>query len=265
MSLKVSKSIVLSEKFNKEVEKFFEWANLMEYVPKFKDDESRDWTFSLVKIFTEPSRNKLEMYISAIMDNHSITSDESKICDAKLMVKDFKENSKIKKVKVIKKVTNEEKIKKITKEEKIKKTQSNCSDIKNLLLCDVNTTDTWYLCELETSTEILEQVFNCKAKKTGQKNDDFQYEWKFEMDDSIYSVYNWAWEDGSFDDYEKTTWYLAGNNEDKRIIVKIKEFCDNKKLEMEELFGEDYKDKSVEVEKLFSTDEDENENEIDWE
>jgi hypothetical protein len=248
MSAKVSSKVVLSEKFEKEVLKFFKWVENI-YTVKFRDIDEKKWTFNLVKKFEEPARNKLVMYIKAIMDNHSIVDqDDVKIDDAKLMANDFKENG------------NKKETKKETKKD---------------LLIDVtlDTSGTWYLCDISADTETLEAYFGCKAGKTGDDGDDHQYEWKFEMDDNVYSVYDWCYTDGSFDKYSCTSWYLGGNNNQVKSINKIKKELDT--LVEKDLFEEKEEDSEedieIDIDAIIGEDsQDENnqdsqdEDEIDW-
>ena len=217
-------SIVLSEKFQKELEQFFDWVSVS-YTCKFKDEE-RVWNIDLVEHYQEPSRNKLEMFIKAIMSTHSIKdSSDIQIKDAKLLAKDYKENGKGKKGK---KVVKEKKIKteKITKD--VKKGDVKKGDVKKeneelKIVSDVNldTTGTWYVSDVKQNTQELEKYFGCKPNRTGNQFDDHQYEWKFRFGGNLYSIYDWAYEDGSFEDYDCTIWCLAGNSENKEMIEKI--------------------------------------------
>lgn len=236
MSTSAAVSVKVSEKFKKEVLQFFTWAS-ENYIVKFKDVDEKDWNFNLVKKFEEPARNKLVMYIKAVMDNHSIVDNEDvRIDDAKLMVKDFKENGKKSKTE------NPKKEKRETKK----------------ILVDMNvdmsldTTETYYLSDIEATTETLEAYFGCKAEKTGKKGDDHQYEWKFQMEGHVYSVYDWCYVDGSFDRYDSTDWYLGGDTEQN--IEKIRKEVEQKVVEKSKVEKKKKVDKEKVGEDLFGDD-----------
>jgi hypothetical protein len=244
MSAQESKSVVLSSKLKKEIEKFFEWAS-ESYVVKWKDDDEKEWAFDLVKKFEEPSRNKLEMYIKAIMENHSITDGQADIIidDAKLLAKDFKENGKVKKKEVKETIAKPEKQKKKTNEKKETPKRNEKEDKKIVIDDSLDTTRTWYLVDIDSSTNELEEILGCPATKTGKKGDSHRYEWKFEIDGNVYSIYDWAYTDDSFDDYNKTQWHLAGNTEDLSNIDTIRNILKSKQAqENRDLFGEDLDD-----------------------
>jgi hypothetical protein len=256
-SVSATKKVVLSEKFNKEVEKFFEWAGDNSYVVKFKDSDEKDWTMNLVKSFDEPARNKLESLINKIMENHTIYCGEDEIADAKLFAKDFKEGSKGKK---------SEKVEKPKKSEKVEKPKKSEVEVESFKVLDIED-ETWYMCDLELTTKELENVFGKKAKKTGKKNDSHRYEWKFKWNGNVYSVYDWAYTDGSFDDYEVTSWHLGSDSDDnktlKEVISKMtewkaaKEDMTEKKVEKKKVEKKKVEKKKVEK-KIEKTVEDEN-------
>jgi len=77
---------------------------------------------------------------------------------------------------------------------------------------DLNTDDICYIDTLEFSTKELEDVFG-KPLKNGKRGDKHQYEWKIimitEQEEIIYSIYNWRYKNGKFDEYDENEWFLG--------------------------------------------------------
>lgn len=178
----------ISRKLNKEIESFKKW--LLENNYEFNDSNIS---------FIEPKRNKLETYVKEILKNGKIYNDGNEIGDAKLLVKDYKNKNGNK---------------------KIKKSNEKKNEI--ILNMDINTDDTSYLCDMEFTTDELEKIFECKPIDATDKNS--RYEWKFEYNGNKYTIYDWCYEDGSFDSYEETEWHLAGivNKHMDEILEKLK-------------------------------------------
>jgi chemotaxis protein histidine kinase CheA len=109
MSAKMStkKTVVakLTAKFESDVQKFFVWAVEKEYVIKDIDNNELEWSLDLLKTinFVEPGRNKLEGFIAAVKDTYNVYRGKTKVDDAKLLAKDFKEAPVEKKTKTTKK------------------------------------------------------------------------------------------------------------------------------------------------------------------
>ena len=99
MSTKIAskKTVVecLTANFESDVKKFFVWAVEKEYIIKANADDGKEieWSLDLLKsiIFKEPGRNKLECLIKAVMDTYAIYREKTRMDDAKLIAKDFKE------------------------------------------------------------------------------------------------------------------------------------------------------------------------------
>jgi hypothetical protein len=183
----------LSEKCGKEIASFKKWLKVNNY--EF-DDSNID--------FVEPKRNKLEMYIKAILKNGNILNNGNEIGDAKLLVKDYKNKTK--------------KVKKVEKKGEI-------VYLGNIL------DEMYYICDIDFNTDYLETYFGCKAKEVKKENQ--RYEWCFEYKGNKYMIYDWCYEDGSFEDYKDTEWHLGGiyNEYKDEILEKLLDKIVDKKNE----------------------------------
>jgi hypothetical protein len=92
------KSVVaLTVKFESDVQKFFVWAVENDIFIKDIDNNDIDWSLDLLKTinFIEPGRNKLECFIAAVKDTYNMYRISpfvsTKVYDAKLLARDFKE------------------------------------------------------------------------------------------------------------------------------------------------------------------------------
>ena len=281
MSAKVStaKSVVLTDKFKKELEKFFSWAVNSEYIIKDINDEQHEWSLKLLNKFEEPGRNKLEAYIKALFAKYTITLNDMDIEDAKLLAKEFKEKGeKVKKTTKKSEEAELEKPKKTTKKseeaevENPKKTTKKSKEVESDVELDesvkldmsLDTSETFNVDTLEFWTSELIQVFG-KPKKTGGKDDEHTWEWKLEVNGEPFTIYDWNENDESFDE---ATWYLGATSdnkkntktlvkyieswfdapeevevkpkkETKKKVEEVKEEKIEEKVDMEELFGSD--------------------------
>lgn len=249
-------SIVLSDKFKKELEKFFSWAK-ESYTIKDVNDKKKDWSMSLLAKFEEPGRNKLESYIKNLLQNYIISNGDMDIEDAKLLAKEFKEKSGKSKKSDDEKSEEPKKVKKTEKPKKEKETTSKQTEVESVRLdMSLDTSETYNVETLDFWTSELEQVFG-KPKKTGDDDQEHTWEWKIEVDGDIYSIYNWN-EYG--ESYEESTWYLGSNVENKTTIKVLNDYIwsmigaeetaevENDKVPtMEELFGEDFDEDDLEI------------------
>jgi len=193
---------LFSEKFAKETEKFFSWADEQGYVIQLaKTGTEKKWKLELLKSFEEPGRNKLEAFLREVMKTYVIRKDEEDIDDYKVMVKEFKDTKP-----------------------KRKRTESTMSvgSINDVCVVDSNldSSGTYYLDTLDFTTEQLEMRMG-KPVKTGGKDDSFRWEWKVLIGENVYSIYDWKNEAGEFDDYQEAEWYMAGvtsNAKDKALF-----------------------------------------------
>jgi len=282
----VINSSPLTDKFAKELKSFFEWASNNNYLIKDIDSEEHNWTIKLLFNFEEPGRNKLELYIKSLLNKYTISINDNDINDSKLLAKEFKEN-KPKKVtkkeiseeetpkKVTKKVTKKETTKKETPEEtseetptKVTKKETPKKETKKetpkketpkketSVILDMSL-DTSYTNELNTlkyCTDELVDVFG-EPVKTGEKDDGHVYEWKIKINDSIYAIYDWYNEDN----FENTTWYLAGEDESEHNIKTLYKYIDSKLKEQNDESDDEIKKQN---EESYDESDDESDDEI---
>jgi outer membrane biosynthesis protein TonB len=236
MSAKIAQTasaIVLTDKFVKELEKFFEWAIESEYLIKDINSDQHEWSIKLLTKFEEPGRNKLEAYIKALFAKYTISLNEMDIEDAKLLTKEFKDKggktSKTKAVDAEEKPKKSEKakttkkskveVKKVVEEvvEKVEEVESE-NEVENVKLdMSLDTSETFNVDTLEFWTSELVEVFG-KPKKTGGKDDEHTWEWKIEVNSAPFTIYDWN-ENG--DNFEDTTWYLGATSENKKNIKTL--------------------------------------------
>lgn len=237
MSAKIAQTasaIVLTDKFVKELEKFFEWAIESEYLIKDINNDQHEWSIKLLTKFEEPGRNKLESYIKALFAKYTISLNAMDIEDAKLLAKEFKDKGgkaskkskavdaeekpkKSEKAKTTKKSKVEEVVEKVEKvEEVVEKVED--VEVENVKLdMSLDTSETFNVDTLEFWTSELIQVFG-KPKKTGGKDDEHTWEWKIEVNGAPFTIYDWN-ENG--DNFEDTTWYLGATSENKKNIKTL--------------------------------------------
>ena len=246
-----SVSVVLSDKFKKELEKFLSWASESYTIKDISNDE-KEWSTALLTKFEEPGRNKLEAYIKGLLQNYIISVGEMDIEDAKLLAKEFKEKSG--KSKKSESEVSETKTTKKSKTEKPKKEMKTTSETECNVRLDMSldTSETYNVETLDFWTEELVKVFG-EPKETGNEDHEHTWEWKVEVGGDIYSIYNWN-EYG--ESYEDATWYLGSTVENKKTIKVLNDYIwsllDKEEVKdsspsMEDLFGEDSDDEDLEI------------------
>lgn len=224
-----SANVVLTDKFKKELEKFFEWAAVSEYIIKDINNDQHEWSMNLLNKFEEPGRNKLEAYIKALFAKYTISMNEMDIEDAKLLAKEFKDKGdKVKKASKKETTENEEKPKKSEKAKTTKKSKEVESDVEVdeeavKLDMSLDTSETFNVDTLEFWTSELVQVFG-KPKKTGGKDDEHTWEWKIEVNGQPFSIYDWNENGESFDE---ATWYLGATSENKKNIKTLVKYIES--------------------------------------
>ena len=201
---------MLSDKFKKELEKFFEWVSVSGYVISDYDEVECEWSDELLSEFEEPSRNKLEMYIKGLFYKYVIIQGSEEITDAKLLTKEFKEAPKVtkaKKEKVEVKKAKKEKVEvkkakkeKVEEEEKPKKAKKEKVEelerqVEVVVDPKLDTSKTYYMDTIDYTTDELKSVFG-EPMKTGDESDEWCFEWKLSVrekgkDDEIYTIYDW--------------------------------------------------------------------------
>lgn len=83
----------------------------------------------------------------------------------------------------------------------------------------IDTSETFYIRSIDVRTEQLVSVFG-PLRKTGRENDNYRYEYKFEMVDTqvVFSVYDWVDEDRKFENEEDIVWHVASNTDDESFL-----------------------------------------------
>ena len=211
-------SVVVSDKFKKELIKFFEWVEHANYTVSNKNGEDQEWCINLAQNFSEPGRYKLIVFIEEILKNYTINLDDTKIIDAKQMATNFKNYKPVKEKKTSPKKEKKDSPKKTSpKKESPKKEEST-----QLLVNDItlDSSCNGMLSELDLTTKELENIFGCKAVFTGNQFTDHRYEWKFTFNNTVYSIYDWAYDDNTFDEYIDNEWFLGGDSDNEIEIVK---------------------------------------------
>ncbi len=206
-----------SETFINDLEMFMIWLSKNEYcLNDIVTGEKVEMNIDLIN-FNEPSRSKLECYVKELVKYYLLEKDNEEIDDIKTMIKEFRTNkirkgikkSKITKVKKVDKSEVEVEVV-VDKSEVIKNKVDVIKDV--IVKEDLNTDDICYIDTLEFSTKELEDVFG-KPLKNGKRGDKHQYEWKIimitEQEEIIYSIYNWRYKNGKFDEYDENEWFLG--------------------------------------------------------
>jgi hypothetical protein len=234
-------SSIISERFGKELSKFFSWAESNDYLVS---NGKKTWGMALAYKFDEPGRNKLDMFIKHVLKTHSVTVSDENITDHRDIIKAYKEGkaNKTNKDNTDNKANSKGKAsaKKVQSKDKV------CYDIiKNNKL---DTSETYYVETLEFSAHQLEQAFG-KPIKSGNTDTKHRYEWiiklTIEGEARVYSIYDWVIDEDNklFDEYEDCEWYLAGCDEIqlstfkkyKKIRKKLTTKLTMKKLTMKKL------------------------------
>ena len=206
-----------SETFINDLEMFMIWLSKNEYcLNDIVTGEKVEMNIDLIN-FNEPSRSKLECYVKELVKYYLLEKDNEEIDDIKTMIKEFRTN-KIRKGIKKSKITKVKKVDKsevevedvVDKSEVIKNKVDVIKDV--IVKEDLNTDDICYIDTLDFSTKELEGVFG-KPLKNGKRGDKHQYEWKIimitEQEDIIYSIYNWRYKNGKFDEYDENEWFLG--------------------------------------------------------
>jgi hypothetical protein len=210
-------NLSISEKFEKELVTFMLWISDSNYkISQTRESEELDWSIDLLSSFEEPGRNKLECFIKELKKMYFISYNDQEINDIKSITKNFRENkSKISKnIKVKKNVIKvvqeeeglvkeevvEEVVKKVVKKEVVKKEVVKEEVVKKEVVKDIYKLDL----KTESLVEVLGMPKYCK-------NEYIKYKWdiKCEKTGKLFMVYNWVKEDGLFEVFEKTEWYLV--------------------------------------------------------
>lgn len=70
----------MTEKFEKELNKFFEWAKNKNIVVKNKSGEQIEWKKDMIE-FVEPSRNKMETFVKMVIAEYTVIDENGNLMD----------------------------------------------------------------------------------------------------------------------------------------------------------------------------------------
>jgi hypothetical protein len=203
MSAKIAtKSVAtnLSEKFAKELNKFFGWAKDTGYEIT-KSGNNHEWSLKLLSGFEEPGRNKMDAYIKGLMKKYVISKDDEDIDDYKVILKDFKDNK--------------------PKRKRAETSTEGESDNTVVIDNNLDTSETYFLDTLDFDTNTLLKKFGKPVKNETAKN---RFEWKVKVGDNVYSIYDWVNDEGEFDPFADTWWHIGGVKNNKKDIKTITNF-----------------------------------------
>ena len=84
---------VITEKFEKELVKFFKWANQsgVIVIDKKNGDKKVEWEEGMIN-YTEPARNKLEIFLKGVIEEYTVYENDTLIDDNKLLTVKYKLN-----------------------------------------------------------------------------------------------------------------------------------------------------------------------------
>ncbi len=183
-----------SNKFLKDVSKFFDWADTVDLY-LYLDSELKKWSNKLLlnSQFNEPSRNKLELFISYLINNgYKLVLENNTIKDSKLLVKKFNND-------ISKKVEYDPYP--VVKEDK---------SVEKLLLLETLTYKKKELIIIFGEPYILKEV---------PKKIPYNTRWRIYFMGYVYYIHN-NLKDKNLEDI----WYLSGNSKKKKIVNEIIEY-----------------------------------------
>jgi hypothetical protein len=214
-----------SEKFVKEINKFFDWVKSNGYtIRDIENDITKEWNIELLNKFEEPGRNKIESYLKELTNIYVIIHEDKEVEDVKMIAKDFKLEKKDKKQEKKQKIENKKK-----------------QETPNMNITVVNeydSKDMKYLDTLKVKWSVLQEKFGEPIKTEKFHNPDdsesdckYRCEWKIKISTTIgsevlynyYSIYDWVNKKGKFDNIEKSKWYISGyeyNDYDIKLLTK---------------------------------------------
>lgn len=211
-----------SKKFEKELERFFVWAQKEGYTVNSKvDGQIIQWSKDIIIGFEEPPRNKLDAFLKNVMSQYNICDERGlSIEDNKVLVKMFRKAEKETDIPEYSP----------TLEKKCEPTGGNK---KKLIVID-NTIDSSKHFNIDTLPHSTQQLINAfgKPMKTGTRDTKHEYEWKVRIGKNEYSIYNWVHSDGTFDDFDNNEWYIGGTKEVNIDMKQLFDYIENENNEM---------------------------------
>lgn len=214
-------SYTLTPKFEKELYTFFDWANHEnEYNIYDKNGDILSWCKTLLVEFNETPRKKLDGFLKKVFQLYIIKNKNNQI--------EYTYTNIINKYKELKnpsKVTLDKQVDNLCEAMNLTLTVNENPHIMLMIDNNLDTTHTWWLCNLEYTTEQLINAFGEPAF-TGNETTKHRYEWKFSIDNHIFSIYDWKFENSEFYDINEADWFLCGNsNKHNKKIIDLLDKC----------------------------------------
>ena len=255
-------SYELTKNFEKELNLFFSWVTQY-YLVENDLNDIVEWNKELLSEFNETPRKKLDGFLKHVFKIYIIKNKENNdvidcytdlVAQFKNTKDEYKNDSKndsdiSEKKKKIKENNNGNNKERKTKNKIIRDkdiyddsddddyeisledlnknpyTDDDTIDMEIVINQELNTKNTWWLTNLVHDTDTLLNAFG-EPILTGDDNDKHRYEWKFECNNKIYSIYDWKFKDTEFCDLKDSKWFLGGN--DDRYIYDIVDALDYK-------------------------------------
>ena len=215
-------TLVLSDKFRKELSKFFRWAETNKYeLTLIEDGKSCVWNDDLIQEFKEPSRNKLEVYLRNVLEKYKVTQGTEDIVDHKFFAKEYKDQKDTKDRK-------DQKDRKDRKDRKGTKKEEHTIETSETINSK-DTSDFTYIDTLPCTTEELVKAFGQPLTNTNPE-DHSRYEWKVRIGGVIYNIYDWR--DSS--PFEAATWHIGKQEESDSAIKLLGEYLLSKVDKLDE-------------------------------
>jgi hypothetical protein len=228
----------VSDKFQKELTKFFAWAQQCGIsIRDANTSMMMKWDMNLLKSFEEPARNKLEIYIRDLLKLYVIMQNGEEVEDYKTLAKEYKNGNKEKKESD--KTESSEQDTPKPKKSKAKAPKTSTTNIE--LDASLDTSETYYIETLDFTTEQIMSKWG-RPEMTGTDETKHRYEWKFTANENVYSIYDWVLEDGTYEELDNAEWFLAGitsnKTQTKNVINKLTELFTKEQTEEQITNGE---------------------------
>jgi hypothetical protein len=245
-------SYELTKNFEKELNLFFLWVTEY-YIVENDLNDVVEWNKELLSEFNETPRKKLDGFLKHVFKIYIIKNKESNdvmdsYTDLVTQFKSTKDEYKNEYKNDFKKENKKENNNKgrkihnktepydtelydsdddyeISLEDLNKNADSFPDNMEIVINNELNTKNTWWLTNLVYDTDTLLNTFG-EPVLTGNENDKHRYEWKFQCNNKIYSIYDWKFKDTEFCDLKDSQWFLGGN--DDRYTYDIVDALDYK-------------------------------------
>jgi hypothetical protein len=209
----------LSEKCNKDIIKFCEWAQ-HEYNIEDMDGEKCRWAINMIS-YEEPSRNKIEKFVEKVLGMYNVMdNDSNSIEDYKSLVAEYKNIKKTKTTKKKKGTKDMEEEQTGTEQTGTEQTgtepeQTETYKISDIVDWTIDASDDGphrqiYCDTLYYSYDELKGVFG-EPKRLGDDGEHWRYTWILKYNKMVYSIYDWS-ETYIFEDISKCEWHIGSES-----------------------------------------------------